>query len=111
MEIELRNGKKIILEWSPIVLEYLEDYEGGIKQLINDLEKEEYRFRTFNFIVYSIVSAVYPEELTYREIVSLVNINDLEKIIDFVLSKFNEMQLTHKNDLINSNQNYKYHRR
>ena len=33
MEIELKNGEKLILEVSSLLLEYIEDYEGGIEQL------------------------------------------------------------------------------
>ena len=36
MEIVLRNGEKIKLDWNPIVLEYLEEYEGGLEQLKKD---------------------------------------------------------------------------
>lgn len=33
MEIELKNGEKIILEVTSLFLEYIEDYEGGLEQL------------------------------------------------------------------------------
>lgn len=32
MVITLRNGKNIELIWSFLILQYLEDYEGGLKQ-------------------------------------------------------------------------------
>lgn len=93
MEITLRNGEKINLDWSPLVLEYLEDYEGGIEQLQEDVQDEKYRFRTFNFILYCVVSVAYSEELTYKEAVSLVDINDIDRIITFIVEHVNNMRL------------------
>ncbi len=94
MEITLRNGEKINLDWNPLVLEYLEDYEGGIEQLKIDVQDEKLRFRTFNFILYCVVSVAYSEELTYKEAVSLVNINDIEKITTFIVEHVNNMKLS-----------------
>lgn len=92
MEIILRNGEKIKLDWNPIILEYLEEYDGGIEQLKKDVEDKNCGFRTFNFIVYCCISAVYPEELSYREAVSLVDINDLDRIVAFIVKNVNEMK-------------------
>lgn len=92
MEITLRNGEKINLDWNPIVLEYLEDYEGGINQLKKDIANKNHQFRTFNFIVYCVISAIYPEELSYREAVSLVDINDLDKIVLFIVKNVSELK-------------------
>ena len=39
MIITLKNGKKIELEWSFLVMQYLEDYEGGLKKLKKDMEQ------------------------------------------------------------------------
>ena len=36
MEIELKNGENLTLEVTPLLLEYIEDYEGGIEQLKKD---------------------------------------------------------------------------
>ena len=36
MEIDLKNGEKLILEVTPLILEYFEDYKGGIEQLKKD---------------------------------------------------------------------------
>lgn len=94
MEITLKNGETIELDWNPIVLEYLEEYDGGIEQLKKDVEDKNCRFRTFNFIIYCAISSVYPRELGYREAVSLVNINDLDKIIAFITKHVNDMQMS-----------------
>lgn len=88
MKIVLKNGENVDLDWNPIVLEYLEDYEGGIGKLIEDIKDETCRFKTFNFVIYSMLLAIYPKELSYRQAVSLVNINDYEHIADFIISNF-----------------------
>ena len=41
MEIELKNGEKIILEVTSLFLEYIEDYEGGLEQLKKDAEGQK----------------------------------------------------------------------
>lgn len=93
MEIVLKNGEKITLDWNPIVLEYLEDYEGGIEQLREDIDKTDSRFRVFNFIIYCLISAVYPKDLGYREAVSLVSPNDLDKIIEFIIKNISKTKV------------------
>ena len=94
MEITLRNGEKIKLEWNLIVLEYLEEYEGGLEELKKDIESKEYRFRAFNFVVYCLISAVYKEELSYKEAISLVNINDYDKITTVIVQNVNNIKST-----------------
>lgn len=94
MEITLRNGEKINLDWNPVVLEYLEEYDGGIEQIKKDIENENTRFRAFNSILYSAICAVYPEELTYKQAVGLVDINDIEKIADFIIKNMNQIKLS-----------------
>ena len=94
MEITLRNGEVINLDWNPLILEYLEDYEGGIEQLKIDIQNKKQNFRTFNFMLYCVVSVAYPEELTYKEAVSLVDINDIERITTFIVEHVNNMKLS-----------------
>ena len=94
MRITLKNGETVDLIWSAIVLEYLEDYEGGIKQLQKDIEEQNGNFRTFNFVIYSMLSAVYPKRLSYREAVGLVDINDYDKIITFIVQNVSALKST-----------------
>lgn len=96
MEITLRNGENIQLNWNSLILEYLEEYEGGIKQLKKDVESTNCRFRAFNFIIYCIMSISYSEELGYKEAVSLVDINDIEKIVDFIVENMNNIKLSNQ---------------
>lgn len=41
MNLTLKNGETINLEVGPLFLEYLDDYEGGIEQLIADWKAKE----------------------------------------------------------------------
>lgn len=97
MEIELKNGQNIILEVTPLLLEYIEDYEGGIEQLKKDAkgEKDERGYTksmyATNHILYSIIASNYDEPLTYRQAVRLVKLEDVEKIVDFVIKNTPEV--------------------
>lgn len=91
MEIELKNGQKLILEVTSLLLEYIEDYEGGIEQLKKDAkgEKDEKGYTksmyATNHIIYSIIASNYDEPLTYRQAVRLVKLEDVERIVDFII--------------------------
>lgn len=91
MEIELKNGEKLILEVTPLLLEYIEDYEGGIEQLKKDAqgEKDENGYTkticATNQILYAIIASNYDEPLTYRQAVRLVKLEDVERIVKFVI--------------------------
>lgn len=103
MEIELKNGEKLTLEVTPLLLEYIEDYEGGIEQLKKDAQgnkdKNGYTKSMYatNHILYSIIASNYDEPLTYRQAVRLVKLEDVEPIVKFVVkntpevSKINNM--------------------
>lgn len=106
MEIELKNGEKLILEVTPLLLEYIEDYEGGIEQLKKDAEgnkdKNGYTKSMYatNHILYSIIASNYDEPLTYRQAVRLVRLEDVEKIVDFVIKNTPEIE---KNNVVEIN--------
>lgn len=91
MEIILKNGENLILEVSPLLLEYLEEYPGGIEQLKKDSngqkDKNGYTKRMYatNQIIYAIVASNYNEVLTYRQAVRLVKLEDIERILTFVI--------------------------
>lgn len=90
MEIELKNGEKIILEVTSLILEYLEDYKGGIEQLRKDAQgnKDEngYSKTTYvtNQLLYAIIASNYDKPITYRQAVRLVKLEDVPQIINFV---------------------------
>lgn len=91
MEIELKNGEKLNLEVTPLLLEYIEDYEGGIEQLKKDAQgqkdKNGYTRSMYatNQILYAIIASNFDEPLTYRQAVRLVKLEDIEKIVRFVI--------------------------
>lgn len=91
MEIELKNGEKLILEVSSLTLEYVEDYEGGFEQLLKDAQGNKdangYTKSMYatNQLLYAIVASNYYEALTYRQAVKLVKLEDVERIIRFII--------------------------
>ena len=100
MEIELKNGERLILEVSPLLLEYIEDYRGGIEQLKIDAQgqkdKNGYTKTMYatNQLLYAIVASNYDEPLTYRQAVRLVKLEDVNRIAQFVIDNIPKMQLT-----------------
>lgn len=91
LEIQLKNGENIILEVTPLLLEYIEDYEGGIEQLKKDAQGQKDKngyTRTMyatNQLLYAIIASNYNTPLTYRQAVRLVKLEDIEKIVKFVI--------------------------
>lgn len=91
LEIQLKNGENIILEVTPLLLEYIEDYEGGIEQLKKDAQGQKDKngyTRTMyatNQLLYAIIASNYNTPLTYRQAVRLVKLEDIEKIVNFVI--------------------------
>lgn len=91
LEIQLKNGENITLEVTPLFLEYIEDYEGGIKQLLKDAQgqkdKNGYTKTMYatNQLLYAIIASNYNTPLTYRQAVRLVKLEDIKQIIDFII--------------------------
>ena len=102
MEIELKNGKNLILDVTPLLLEYLEDYEGGLEQLQRDAkgEKDERGYTkamyATNQILYAVVASNYDEPLTYRQAVRLVKLEDVENIVNFIIKNTPELNKANK---------------
>lgn len=85
MEIELINGKKVELSMNPIVTEYLSDYDGGIEQMSEDISGSRNLMSVANHIAYSVISANINEKLSFNELMRLLKLEDVEKILDFVI--------------------------
>ena len=98
MKIELKNGEVLNLEVTPLIFEYLEDYKGGIKKLREDaqgkVDANGYTRSMYavNQLLYAIVASNYDKQLTYRQAVRLVKLEDIEKIADFVITELPESQ-------------------
>lgn len=97
MEIELKNGETLILEVSSLILEYLEDYKGGIEQLKKDAQGRKdsngYTKTMYatNQLLYAVIASNYDTLLTYRQAVRLVKLEDISKIVDFVIKNIPEI--------------------
>ena len=100
MEIQLKNGENLILEVTPLMLEYVEDYDGGIEKLLNDAQgkkdKNGYSRKMYatNQLLYAIVASNYEVPLTYRQAVGLVRLEDIEKILNFIIENIPEKNKT-----------------
>ena len=96
MEIELKNGEKIFLKVTPLILEYLEDYDGGVEQLkkdargVKDVNGYTKTMYAANQLIYALIASNYDKPLTYRQAVRLVKIEDVTKIADFVINNIPE---------------------
>lgn len=102
MEIQLKNGENLILEVTPLMLEYVEDYDGGIEKLLKDAQgqKDEngYTRKMYatNQLLYAIVASNYEVPLTYRQAVGLVRLEDIEKILNFIIENIPEKNKTNQ---------------
>lgn len=91
MEIQLKNGEKLILEVTSLMLEYIEDYKGGINQLLEDSKGKQdengYTKSMYatNQLLYAIIASNYDKPLTYRQAVRLVKLEDIDRILDFII--------------------------
>ena len=90
MEIQLKNGETLILEVTSLMFEYIEDYAGGVEQLLKDAQgqkdKNGYTKRMYatNQLLYAIIASSYDTPLTYRQAVRLVKLEDIENILNFI---------------------------
>ena len=87
----LKNGEVIALEVTPLILEYIGDYPGGLKQLQKDAQSGQNengyskKISAVNQLLYAIVASNYDHaQLTYRQAVRLVKLEDVNKIIEFI---------------------------
>ncbi len=88
MILTLKNGKKIELEYSFLTLQYLEDYEGGLKKLKSDLKCKKNLLRIYSLFIYATVRSNYDEKLTLEETVKLVDVKDIPLIQKFLEENF-----------------------
>ncbi len=81
--LTLKNGDKIELQWSFLIMQYLEDYEGGLKQLKKDMQAKKNLLKIQSLLLYAAVRANYDKKVSYQEAVRLVNVKDLKMINSF----------------------------
>lgn len=92
MELELKNGEVINIEVGPLFLEYMDDYQGGINQLIDDWKNKENLMYIVNFFAYAAIASNYDKPIEKRDTLKLITIKDLEKIAVFVSDKLPDVE-------------------
>lgn len=92
MKLELKNGQCIDLDWNPIVLEYLNDYVGGIEQMKKDISNYNNLLYIANHLAYSVISANIDESLTFKDVMKLITPNDVDKILNFIIENCNQSE-------------------
>ena len=90
MILTLKNGKKIELEFSFLTLQYLEDYDGGLKKLKFDIKHKKNLMRIYSLFIYSVIRSNYDEKLSLEEAVKLVDVKDIPSIQKFLEENFEE---------------------
>lgn len=91
MIITLTNGVKVELKWSMLVLEYLEQYDGGLSQIKKDMKSKTHQLKLQNIMIYAAIRANYDEPLTYHETIRLFQFKDLNKINSFFEKNLQEL--------------------
>ena len=93
MTITLKNGENLKLEVNSLILEYIEEYDGGLEQLLKDAtgekDKNGYTKTMYaaNHLIYSIIASNYDKELTYRQAIRLIKFKDIKRIVHFLSSE------------------------
>ena len=82
-------------------MQYLEDYEGGLKQLKIDMKQRKNLLKIESLFIYAAVRANYDEKLGYQEAIRLVKMEDINTI-----NKFFEENLRTQNDFKKKDQKY-----
>lgn len=82
-------------------MQYLEDYEGGLKQLKIDMKQKKNLLKIESLFIYAAVRANYDEKLGYQEAIRLVKMEDINTI-----NKFFEENLRTQNDFKKKGQKY-----
>ena len=94
MIIKLKNGQKIELEYSFLVMQYLEDYKngedngGGLIQLKKDLKAKKNKVAIQGQFIYAAIRSVVDQPLTYQEALRLVDMKEIPKINKFFEEEF-----------------------
>ena len=88
--LKLKNGDNIKLEWSFLVLEYLEEYPGGMKALKKDMRSHTHEIKISNYFCYAVINANYEKKVTYEEAIKLIDLKALKQILEFIKKNENE---------------------
>lgn len=92
MDIELKNGESIHLEIGPLFMEYLDDYDGGIEKLLADWKNKVNTMYISNHFAYAAIASNYDKPIDYRNTLKLIKLDDLIKIVEFVVDSLPTIQ-------------------
>lgn len=96
--IILKNGKRVQLEWSFLVLEYLDEYPGGVHAIQKAMRLHQNEVKLTNMLCYAIIRANIKEPLTYEEVIRLLDIKSVRTILKFVEENSEEFEEYKKKD-------------
>ena len=82
--IVLTNGMHVNLSWSMLVLEYLEEYPGGVSQIEKDIKARRHEIKLNNMLCYAVIRANIDKPMTYTEIIQLLDIKCVRTILELV---------------------------
>lgn len=99
MNLQFKNGKNIFLEWNPIILEYIDGYVGGVSKLKEDIKNKTNLIYIANHLAYSVIAANLENSLNFKEVMKLITPDDVENIIDFIISNSNSVNNNNLNFL------------
>lgn len=96
--IILKDGRQIQLEWSFLVLEYLDEYPGGVRAIQRAIKLHQNEVKVTNMLCYAIIRANIKEPLTYEEVIRLLDLKTVRQILKFVEENENELEEYKKKD-------------
>ena len=92
MEICLKNGENIKIEISPLYLEYLDDYDGGINKLISDWKQQKNQLYITNFFVYAMIASCLSHPINYRDALKMIKMEDFDRVVIYLSENFEKVE-------------------
>lgn len=94
MKLKLTNGEELEIILTPLILEYLEDYDGGIEGITNDINADRKLGYVANHFVYSLIASNLNHPIDYRQALNLVRFEDIGKLANFVIDNSESIKQT-----------------
>lgn len=94
MQITLKNGVSVRLTWNWLTIERIEEVVGGLDALTDKGMKERGQAKTAGDIVYAVVQSSLDKEYPRNHLLSLIETDDFEKIIEFIAKNEDETKET-----------------
>jgi len=94
MQITLKNGETVRLTWNWLTVERIEEVVGSLEGLTEKGMKKRGQAKTAGDIVYAVVQSSLDKEYPRNHLLSLIDVDDFEKIIEFVAKNEDETKET-----------------